>query len=59
MSKTEGSMINNLTEGNVAKQLLVFAAPLFLSNALQAVTNSSNVAGFAAIAVAAASHPEK
>lgn len=33
------SMINDLTEGNVAKQLFIFAAPLFLSNALQAVYN--------------------
>lgn len=32
-------MITDLTKGNVVKQLLVFAFPLFLSNALQAVYN--------------------
>ncbi|MBQ2931654.1 MAG: MATE family efflux transporter [Clostridia bacterium] len=33
------TMIKDLTKGNVTKQLLVFALPLFLSNALQAVYN--------------------
>lgn len=33
------SMVNDLTEGNVAKQLFAFAAPLFMANALQAVYN--------------------
>ena len=33
------TMVTDLTQGNVAKQLLVFAFPLFLSNALQAVYN--------------------
>ncbi len=32
-------MIKDLTEGNVVKLLLVFAAPLFVSNALQAIYN--------------------
>lgn len=38
MSKNN-SMVKDLTQGNVAKQLFVFAAPLFVSNALQAVYN--------------------
>ena len=33
------SMVNDLTKGDVSKQLLVFAFPLFLSNALQAIYN--------------------
>lgn len=33
------SMVRDLTKGNVARQLFVFAAPLFLSNALQAIYN--------------------
>lgn len=33
------TMIKDLTKGNVAKQLLIFALPLFLSNALQAIYN--------------------
>lgn len=33
------TMIKDLTKGNVTKQLLVFALPLFLSNALQAIYN--------------------
>ncbi len=38
--KTQPSeFINDLTNGNVAKQLIVFAAPLFLSNLLQALYN--------------------
>ncbi len=32
-------MITDLTKGNVTKQLLAFAFPLFLSNALQAIYN--------------------
>lgn len=34
-----GSMITDMTQGNVVRQLLVFAAPLFLSNILQSVYN--------------------
>lgn len=33
------TMVRNLTTGSVARQLLVFALPLFVSNALQAVYN--------------------
>lgn len=33
------TMVNDLTKGSVAKQLLKFAFPLFLSNALQAIYN--------------------
>jgi len=33
------TMVKDLTEGNVAKLLLAFAFPLFISNALQAVYN--------------------
>ncbi len=33
------TMISDLTQGNVTKQLLKFAFPLFLSNALQAIYN--------------------
>lgn len=33
------SMINNLTEGNVAKQLLVFSYPFMLANLLQVIYN--------------------
>lgn len=33
------SMVNDLTKGDVSKQLLAFAFPLFLSNALQAIYN--------------------
>ncbi|MBR6209148.1 MAG: MATE family efflux transporter [Oscillospiraceae bacterium] len=36
---TGKSMINDLTEGSVTRKLLAFAAPLFVSNALQAVYN--------------------
>lgn len=39
MEHEKKSMITDLTEGNVAKLLFVFAAPLFLSNALQAIYN--------------------
>ncbi len=41
MSKTDnkGSMVNDLTSGSVPKLLLMFAAPLFVSNALQAIYN--------------------
>ena len=35
----EPSMIRDLTQGNVVKQLLSFAAPLFAANALQAIYN--------------------
>ncbi len=34
-----GTLVNDLTRGNVVKQLLKFAFPLFLSNALQAIYN--------------------
>ena len=33
------TMVKDLTEGNVLKLLIVFAAPLFVSNALQAIYN--------------------
>ncbi len=33
------TMVNDLTEGSVAKKLITFAFPLFLSNALQAIYN--------------------
>ncbi|MCF0150107.1 MAG: hypothetical protein HUJ80_01695 [Firmicutes bacterium] len=33
------TMVRDLTNGNVAKLLLTFAAPLFVSNALQAIYN--------------------
>ncbi len=36
MNKT---MVNDLTSGSVAKKLITFALPLFLSNALQAIYN--------------------
>ena len=39
MSRTNASMVNDLTGGNVTKLLLKFAFPLFVSNALQAVYN--------------------
>ena len=39
MSKQNSSMVTDLTGGNVAKLLLQFAFPLFVSNALQAVYN--------------------
>lgn len=35
----EKTMVTDLTEGSVLKLLLVFAAPLFVSNALQAIYN--------------------
>ncbi len=34
-----GTMVNDLTKGNVSKLLIKFAMPLFLSNALQAIYN--------------------
>ena len=34
-----GSMVRDLTEGSVVRQLFVFATPLFVANALQAVYN--------------------
>ena len=36
---SQKSMITNLTQGSVLKQLLLFAMPLFAANALQAVYN--------------------
>lgn len=39
MSQKNKSMVTDLTEGNVAKLLFTFAAPLFISNALQAIYN--------------------
>lgn len=39
MAKNNSSMVTDLTGGNVAKLLLTFAFPLFVSNALQAVYN--------------------
>lgn len=39
MSDRNSSMVTDLTGGNVAKLLLKFAFPLFVSNALQAVYN--------------------
>ena len=41
MSKSE---IKDFTEGNITKQLLLFAAPLFLSNLLQVVYNMVDMA---------------
>ena len=37
--KTGKTMITDLTEGSVTQQLFVFAMPLFVANALQAVYN--------------------
>ena len=37
--KTSKTMVTNLTEGSVPKLLFTFAAPLFVSNALQAIYN--------------------
>ncbi|MBE5782654.1 MAG: MATE family efflux transporter [Clostridiales bacterium] len=39
MAKASSSMVTDLTGGNVAKLLLKFAFPLFVSNALQAIYN--------------------
>ena len=39
MSTARKTLITDFTEGNVSKQLLIFAAPLFLSNLLQIVYN--------------------
>ena len=39
MEKRQGTMIKDLTTGSVPKELLLFAFPLFVSNALQAVYN--------------------
>ncbi|MGM9520881.1 MAG: MATE family efflux transporter [Oscillospiraceae bacterium] len=39
MSSSQKTMIRDFTNGNVAKQLIVFATPLFLSNLLQVVYN--------------------
>ncbi|MCQ2433143.1 MAG: MATE family efflux transporter, partial [Clostridia bacterium] len=35
----KGTLVKDLTEGNIVRLLLVFAAPLFVSNVLQAVYN--------------------
>lgn len=39
VAKEKKTMVTDLTEGSVAKLLFIFAAPLFLSNALQAIYN--------------------
>ena len=39
MSTAKKTLITDFTEGNVNRQLLTFAAPLFLSNLLQIVYN--------------------
>ena len=39
MAQRQGSMVTDLTGGNVARLLLKFAFPLFVSNALQAIYN--------------------
>ena len=39
MGTAKKTLITDFTEGNVSKQLLIFAAPLFLSNLLQIVYN--------------------
>ncbi|MCQ2519053.1 MAG: MATE family efflux transporter [Lachnospiraceae bacterium] len=39
VAKKENSMIRDLTEGNVVRLLLIFSAPLFVSNVLQSVYN--------------------
>lgn len=39
MKKKDSGLIQNLTEGSVTKQLLLFAAPLFFSGMLQTVYN--------------------
>jgi len=39
MASQEKTMVRDLTKGNVTAQLLTFAAPLFVANALQAVYN--------------------
>lgn len=41
--KKSFSMVNDLTEGPIAKQLLYFALPLFLSNAMQAIYNVADM----------------
>lgn len=43
MEKKEFSMVNDLTKGSIAKQLLYFALPLFLSNAMQAIYNVADM----------------
>ncbi|MCD8009537.1 MAG: MATE family efflux transporter [Lachnospiraceae bacterium] len=42
-TQEEKKMITDFTEGSVTKQLLVFAAPLFLSNLLQVVYNMADM----------------
>ena len=39
MAQKQGSMVTDLTGGSVAKLLLKFTFPLFVSNALQAIYN--------------------
>ncbi len=41
--KKSFSMVNDLTDGPIAKQLLRFALPLFLSNAMQAIYNVADM----------------
>lgn len=36
---SKNTMVKDLTEGSVPKLLFAFAAPLFVSNALQAIYN--------------------
>ena len=43
MERKEFSMVNDLTKGPIAKQLLYFALPLFLSNAMQAIYNVADM----------------
>ena len=39
MSRHSNTLVTDFTTGSVSKQLLVFSAPLFLSNLLQVVYN--------------------
>ena len=38
-TKEQASMVRDLTSGSVTKQILIFAMPLFVANALQAIYN--------------------
>ena len=38
-NKEQASMVRDLTSGSVTKQILIFAMPLFVANALQAIYN--------------------
>ena len=38
-NKEQVSMVRDLTSGSVTKQILIFAMPLFVANALQAIYN--------------------